>query len=200
MPIDRTMGSWLRVTNGFVFCAVLAGGSAGRRVSEAAIEYVPPPPPPAPDLVAYFDAPVAQPSTGWAIAAGLGVALAYLISILLHELGHFLTARALRVPVAGIQLDFAGGFVTIEDSTTPGRSAAIIAAGPLVTGALALGSWAALTALGWPLLEVPYEPTGAAITAGAILSYVFLLNAVAFVLNLFPFSSLDGGKLLRALR
>jgi Zn-dependent protease len=194
------MGSWLRVTNGFVFCAVFVGGSAGRRVSEAPIEYVPPPPPPAPDLVAYFDAPVTHPGTGWAIAAGLGVALAYFLSILLHELGHFLTARVLRVRVAGVQLDFAGGFVTIEDETTPGRAAAIIAAGPLVSGALAVGAWAALRALGWPLLGIPYEPAGAAIAAGATLSYVFLLNAVAFVLNLLPFPSFDGGKLLLTTR
>jgi hypothetical protein len=32
------MGSWLRVTNGFAFCAVFAGGSAGRRVSEATLD------------------------------------------------------------------------------------------------------------------------------------------------------------------
>jgi len=141
------MGSWLRVTNGFAFCAVFAGGSAGRRVSEATLD----------------------------------------------------TARALRVRASGIQLDFAGGFVSLEDETTAGRFAAIVAAGPLVTGALALGSFLALKAFGWPLLDTPFEKTGAAVVAGEILSYVVFLNTIAFVLNLLPLPSLDGGKLLRAL-
>jgi len=199
------------VTNGFAFCAVFAGGSAGHRVSEATLDTAPPLPPDPPpgheldpkyiEQLANLDlhVPILHPSTGWAIAAGLGVALAYFLSILLHELGHYLTARALRVRASGIQLDFAGGFVSLGDETTAGRFAAIVAAGPLVTGALALGSFAALKAFGWPLLDTPFEKTGAAVVAGEILSYVLFLNTIAFVLNLLPLPSLDGGKLLRAL-
>jgi hypothetical protein len=64
-----------------------------------------------------------QPSMGWVIAAGLGVALVYALSVIAHELGHFTAARAFNVDVTAVELDLAGGYVEMhdDDRLTPGR-------------------------------------------------------------------------------
>ena len=67
-------------------------------------------------------------------------------SVLLHEISHALTARALGLPVRGITLHFLGGYTEIErESPTPGRDIIVSAAGPAVS--LVVAGIAALAAL-----------------------------------------------------
>jgi peptidase M50-like protein len=131
---------------------------------------------------------VTHPSTGWVLAAGLGVALVYFLSILAHELGHLIAARAVKIDVAAVQLNFAGGFVEMhdDDRLTAGRLAAIVGAGPLVTAFIVLAAWAALRKLGWPLTATPDLNTSAGVAIGRILSSAFVINLAALVLNLLP--------------
>jgi Zn-dependent protease len=133
------------------------------------------------------------PSLGWAIAAGLAAALVYALSVLLHELGHFAVARLAGVEVAALELNFAGGFVELRDDgrVTVGRFAAIVVAGPLVSGALALGAWA---------LDGPAFHSGSDVAVSQVLDTALAINAIAFVVNLLPFRGLDGGQLLTAAR
>jgi Zn-dependent protease len=147
-----------------------------------------------------FDITITQPSTGWVIAAALGVALVYFLSVVAHELGHFTAARALKVEVTAVELNFAGGSVEMhdDDRLTAGKLAAIVAAGPLVTALLALGTAVALRTLGWPLTDTPDVQTSAGVTAGRILASAFLINVVALAVNLLPIRGLDGGQLLTA--
>ncbi len=90
------------------------------------------------------------PGLGWAVAAGLGVAAIYALSVVAHELGHLLAARRAGVHVAAMHLHAAGGYVELDDddSLTAGKLAAIVAAGPLVTAALALVAALVLVELG----------------------------------------------------
>jgi Zn-dependent protease len=142
-----------------------------------------------------------QPSTGWVIAAMLGAALVFALSIVAHELGHFAAARACNVEVDAIQLGPWGGWVEVhDDRLTAGKLTAIVAAGPLVTAFLVLGAYIALRTLGWPLTGIPDLQTSAGVTAGRILASAFTFNAVLLVMNLLPFRPLDGGQLLAAAR
>lgn len=133
-------------------------------------------------------------SWSWVLAGALGVGLVYALSVLAHELGHYLTARRLGVDVDGITLHAGGGFVTFADDPrlTRGRFAAIIAAGPLVTACLAAGAYALYR------VEMPYSPLG--IVADRVIDIALLVNVVGLVINLLPFRDLDGGQLLRAAR
>jgi Zn-dependent protease len=132
----------------------------------------------------------------------LGVALVYFLSVLAHELGHLVAARAVKVDVTAVQLNFVGGFVEMhdDDRMTAGRLATIVGAGPLVTAFIALAGWAALRVLGWPLTGAPDLNTSAGVAIGRVLSSAFVINLAALVLNLLPLRGLDGGHLLTAAR
>jgi Zn-dependent protease/CBS domain-containing protein len=117
-------------------------------------------------------------------------AFLFFSSLLLHELGHAVTARARGVPVEGITLFIFGGMArTRAEPHTPGDEFLIAAMGPLVSFALAAGFY--LLAAGGRFLEVGDAYT---VTLGT-LGYLNLLLAV---FNLLPGFPLDGGRLLRA--
>jgi Zn-dependent protease len=114
---------------------------------------------------------------------GVTIALIAGASIILHELGHAVTARRLGVPVAGIELHFFGGAAQISEMPRrPNDEIAIAIAGPAVSFALA--------AAGWVLATV----------TGAQLFVLFgMLNLGLAVFNLLPAFPSDGGRILRAL-
>lgn len=196
----------LRATEWFLGIAVVFGVLAGLDVADARLVIVP-------EINSLEDGmrafepgsvlwnPPEVPAS-WAVLAGLGVALAYALSILAHELAHLAAARACGVDVSAVTLEFWGGFVEIDDDErlTAGRLALIAGAGPLVTALVLLSLAAALTAAGWPLVGATAADTGAEVALGRVLSGAFLLNAVALAINLLPVRPLDGGHLLAALR
>ncbi len=116
------------------------------------------------------------------LAAGFVLAVLVFGSVLLHELGHALVARARDVPIAGIELHFFGGVAKMVGAPrSAGDEILIAAAGPAVSVTLgALG----LT-LGWL--------TGMTVFTG--LGYI---NMVLGVFNLLPALPMDGGRILRA--
>jgi Zn-dependent protease/CBS domain-containing protein len=125
------------------------------------------------------------PAVYW--IAGGAASLLLLLSVLLHELGHSLVARARGVRVLGITLFLFGGVSTLEDEAASARDELLIAiAGPATSVALAAGCWALATAL--PGSGAPR----------ATLSYAATLNLVLGAFNLLPGFPLDGGRVLRA--
>ena len=103
-------------------------------------------------------------------------------SVLLHELGHALVARMLRVRVTGIELGFLGGAAKMVDMPrTPNHEIAIAAAGPAVS--LALGG------LGLGL---------GALLGSPIVTTIGWINLVLAGFNLIPALPMDGGRILRA--
>jgi stage IV sporulation protein FB len=103
-------------------------------------------------------------------------------SVLLHELGHALVARRLRVRVTGIELGFLGGAAKMVDMPrTPNHEIAIAAAGPAVS--LALGG------LGLGL---------GALVASPFIAMIGWINLVLAGFNLIPALPMDGGRILRA--
>ena len=127
------------------------------------------------------------------LAFGFGFLLALLlfISVLLHELGHSLAARAQGIKVNSITLFFFGGIASIDqESKTPGEAFQVAIAGPLVSLGLCLGLYLMLTlsALTSILPEV----------AQVVLGSVAQMNLVLTVFNLIPGLPLDGGQVLKA--
>jgi Zn-dependent protease len=115
--------------------------------------------------------------------AGVALALMAFGSVLLHELGHALMARHLRVGVSSIDLHFFGGAANMTDQPrTPGDEIAIAAAGPAVS--FALGG----LSLGLGLL-----------TGLPLVALLGKVNLAIGAFNLLPAFPSDGGRILRAL-
>jgi Zn-dependent protease len=196
----------VHATEGFFAAAIVLGVLAGLDVAHTRLLVVPEFDT-LDEAIHAFDAgssldDIIRPSIGWAVLAGVGVALVYALSIVVHELAHLAAARAAGMRVAVVRLIAMGGSVELDDddALSAGRLAAIAAAGPLASGALALVAAVALTRLGWPLMGVPIEDGAGAAAIGRVLSAAFVVNAFALVLNLVPIKPLDGSQLLAAAR
>jgi len=115
--------------------------------------------------------------------AGLILALVVFGSVLLHELGHAVVARKLKVPIAGIELQFFGGVAKMAGTPRSARDEIkIAAAGPAVSFMLA--------GMGLLLLFLlPFEGLG--LFAG--------VNLILGTFNLLPALPMDGGRIFRAI-
>lgn len=119
-------------------------------------------------------------------AVGFGFVVCLLLSVLLHELGHALTARRLGIGVRGITLEILGGYTEMErDAPSPRAELLVSLAGPAVSLVLGLGA-----ALGAAVL-----PAGGAQQVAVL---VALANLIVAVFNALPGLPLDGGRALRA--
>ncbi|TAK69657.1 MAG: CBS domain-containing protein [Actinomycetota bacterium] len=111
------------------------------------------------------------------------------LSILLHEAAHAFAARAFGYPVTKIVLWVLGGFTQYERARpAPGKEAAIAAAGPLTTLAVAGLAYLALAATGDSL----------DVRAVVVLEALAWGNAFMGLYNLLPGLPLDGGAVLRS--
>lgn len=123
------------------------------------------------------------------LAWGMGLVISLLLfaSVLLHELGHSLAARAQGITVRSITLFLFGGMAAIErESATPAQAFQVAIAGPLVSFGLF-----ALLRLGTVAL-----PAGSPLQE--LLLYLARINFVLAVFNLLPGLPLDGGQILKA--
>lgn len=123
---------------------------------------------------------------------GLVGTLAFLGSILAHELGHALVARGYGMPVDGITLWLLGGAAKLGGvSPSPEAEFRIAAAGPGVNFvlAIALGGIAYLAnEIGAPDAVVP------------LLAFLVFVNLIVLCVgNLIPAAPLDGGRVLTAM-
>lgn len=124
--------------------------------------------------------------TSWVVA--IIATLLLFATVLAHELGHSLVARAQGITVSGITLFLLGGVASIEkEASTPGREALLAGVGPLVSFVIGGVCWAVSTLLPGPEQLV------------AILFYLGIANVSLALFNLLPGFPLDGGRVLRAL-
>lgn len=85
---------------------------------------------------------------GLGIAYGLEYSVLLVLCILLHELGHALSAKHFRMFGLSIMLHGFGGFATSSGYRTPKQALIIVLAGPAVT--FAISAWWALGGLALP--------------------------------------------------
>jgi len=126
-----------------------------------------------------------QPSAAYAF--GFLFVVCLVVSVLLHELGHALTARRYGVGVKGITLELLGGYTEMDgDAPRPGVELTVSLAGPVVS--LVLG----FVALGGAVLL----PDGTLVHQLAV--QLAVSNILVAVFNALPGLPLDGGRALRA--
>jgi Zn-dependent protease len=129
-------------------------------------------------------------------------ALLLFVSILLHELGHAWVALRQGMGIISVDLWLLGGFARLKrDAQTAGEEFKVAAAGPAVTlliALLCLGLLALMEGTGEGFSAAAFEDEAAVSEAGAVLSYLFDVNAALFIFNLIPAFPLDGGRIARA--
>lgn len=122
-----------------------------------------------------------------AYAVALGYALLLLVSVLVHELAHALTAKAYRWPTAKIVLTLWGGHTQFGHvRSTPGPSLLVALAGPAANFLLAAAGWLLLTA-------VPLAPV-----ATLLAEILIWANLLVAVFNVLPGLPLDGGRIVES--
>ncbi|MGP4031979.1 site-2 protease family protein [Pseudarthrobacter sp. 1C304] len=124
---------------------------------------------------------------GGAFLVAFAYALLLLISVLVHELAHALTAKLFHWPTEKIVLNLWGGHTEFQSFTaSPGRSVLVAMAGPAANFVLAGAGWLLLTGGGL---------TGVA----GILTNIFVwANLLIGIFNVLPGLPLDGGRLVES--
>lgn len=120
-------------------------------------------------------------------AVGLGFVTCLLGSVLLHELGHAVTAKRFGIGVRGITLELLGGWTEMDrDAPGPRVDLLVSLAGPAVS--LVLGGIASAAALVLPDRTVLDQ----------IFFQLAVSNIIVAIFNVLPGLPLDGGRALRA--
>jgi Zn-dependent protease/CBS domain-containing protein len=119
---------------------------------------------------------------------------AIFVCVVLHELGHALTARRYGIETRDITLFLFGGVATIDGRPKPAQELWIALAGPAVNVLIAL-----------ILLPFVYAQHGGlprftmALGGAPFIEGLFMANLFLPVFNLIPALPMDGGRVLRAL-
>lgn len=143
------------------------------------------------------DPTLGEVASGWSgVFWNIVILLAFFACVVLHELGHSLTAMRFGVGVRRILLLPIGGMAEFDSiPREPGRELLITVAGPAVNFALAALLWLFVQApAAWPFGE--YEFTADALGFAQLLLH---WNLIMGFFNLIPVFPMDGGRILRAL-
>ncbi len=128
--------------------------------------------------------------TGWTpYLLGLAAAVALFVSVLIHELGHAVTARFYGVETERITLWLLGGMAHFKEMPKQRGAEAVVAiAGPITSFLVGFVAWLGLS-------FVPVEQGGLYF----VLLYTMYMNVLLAVFNMIPALPLDGGRVLRSL-
>ena len=120
---------------------------------------------------------------------GLAAAIGLFVGVVLHELGHSLTAQRYGFPIDSITLWLLGGIAALSEMPEDWRQEFNIAiAGPIVSVLVGVASYV--------LFVLTPEAFGG---ARFVLGYLAVLNVALAIFNMIPAFPMDGGRILRAL-
>ena len=126
-------------------------------------------------------------SDSWILLLAALTAVGFLLSILLHEIGHAVVAQRFGLRVLAVTIHGFAGFTQHEkEPQTAGRQFALSFSGPLVNGLLAGACYLGLLGL------------AADSSAGVVLADLRNVNLLLFIFNLLPGLPLDGGGVVVA--
>ena len=130
-----------------------------------------------------------------AMVRGTLLILAVFTTVVLHELGHALTARRFGVRTRDITLFPIGGVARLEGMPEkPVQQLLVALAGPAVNVAIALVFFGVVR-----LLYGPVSIAGVRHASGPFLTQLMWINVSLAAFNLLPGYPMDGGRVLRAL-
>ncbi len=137
-------------------------------------------------------------ATGSLMGAALGLLFVLVVfgCVVLHELGHSLTAQRFGIQTRSITLSPIGGLATLESSPRDWKQELwITVAGPAVNAVIAiiLAPFALIALRPELFLVAPFS------SFGNFLFMVFAANVMLTLFNLIPAFPMDGGRILRAL-
>jgi len=125
----------------------------------------------------------------------IGLVICVLICVLLHELGHALSARRYGVETKDIILSGIGGIARLKNMPKqPIQELIIAVAGPAVNVVIA-----AILAIFLLLINQFHFSSGSTFTVTDFLFGLFIINIGLIVFNLIPAFPMDGGRVLRAI-
>jgi len=147
-------------------------------------------------LIAYAAWEGWQDDGGWMGGLiSIALVLVFFVCVVLHELGHSLTARRFGVKVPRILLMPIGGMAEFDRiPRQPAAEFIITINGPLVNFAIALGLWALV---GLPP-GLPFHPQFADSVKGLV-HLLLYWNVLMGCFNLLPVFPMDGGRIFRAI-
>ncbi|WP_312910110.1 CBS domain-containing protein [Natronosalvus caseinilyticus] len=126
-------------------------------------------------------------TTPWVL--GLVAAIGLFVGVVLHELGHSLTAQRFGFPIESITLWLLGGLAALSEMPEDWRQELAIAiAGPIVSVLVGFASYGLFTVTPASLDGVRF-----------VLGYLAVLNVGLAIFNMVPAFPMDGGRVLRAL-
>ena len=125
-----------------------------------------------------------QGVTRWVLGAAGAIGL--FVSVLVHELGHAVTARLYGAKTLDIRLWFLGGVARLDEMPRGRGAEAVVAiAGPLTSFLIGVLLWVVLP-------QVTQYPGPA-----LVISYLAITNVALAIFNMLPALPLDGGRILR---
>ncbi|MDP8257284.1 MAG: site-2 protease family protein [Candidatus Alcyoniella australis] len=131
-------------------------------------------------------------STGFGGPEGLLIVLGVFVGVVIHELGHALTARRYDINTRSITLLPIGGVAALDRMPTkPSGEIVVAAAGPLTSFGLAL--------LLGGIAAGSYFTLGAESYLTHYLSTLAFINGFLGAFNLVPALPMDGGRILRGI-
>ena len=129
------------------------------------------------------------------------IMVVYLAAALLHEIGHILAAKALKIDIKEIRFGFSGVRIVTDGRLTSYKSETLLAiAGPFinlcVVSLTLIGFWVSgsgfedMISRAWSFMSYPD------FNAQNIAAFLALSSIMQAALNLLPVKSFDGGRVL----
>ncbi|MBR2336028.1 MAG: hypothetical protein IKA62_07400 [Clostridia bacterium] len=135
------------------------------------------------------------------VSEEVNVLIVYIVAAIVHELGHIIAAKILKIKIKEISFDFSGLRIEVDEKLTPyGTELVLAAAGPFANFIASFAVCIVMKKEGVDIISAfeaaeKFIDTGEANFAGICVFFV-MSSCVQAVINLLPVKTFDGGRIL----